>query len=186
MAYVGSSSHEKPTAGDLRSFLSSKLPAYMIPASFIVLETLPLTPNGKVDRQKLSRFEEGAAQAAVTYVPPQTETEQIIARIWQEVLDVERVGVHDNFFDLGGHSLLLGRVHNNLRTILDKDVSMIDLFTYPTISSLIEYINQRQDEEETFQQSYERAEARRTSMQRQRQTRQASAILEEERGVQDE
>jgi amino acid adenylation domain-containing protein len=158
---------------DLRSFLKNRLPTYMLPATFITVDTLPLMPNGKVDLHMLSRYEEAYEQPSATYVPPQTVAEQTLVKIWQEVLDLEKVGIHDNFFDLGGHSLLLGRVHDDLLSTLNKEVSIIDLFTYPTISSLITYINQgAEDQEENFQHSYDRAGTRRaSSVQRQRQTK---------------
>jgi acyl carrier protein len=98
--------------------------------------------------------------------------EQSIADIWQEVLGLERVGIHNNFFDLGGHSLLLGRVQEGLLSALGRDVSMVELFTYPTISSLIDHINQGVEKDnEELQQSYTRAQTRRTSVQRRRQSR---------------
>jgi acyl carrier protein len=135
----------------------------------------------------LSQLAGEVVEPSATYAPPQTATEQTIARIWQEVLGLEKVGVHDNFFDLGGHSLLLGRVHDALRSALDQEVLIVDLFTYPTISLLIEHLNQKQDgEEEAFQQTYDRAESRLASAQRQRRVRQSSALLQERQGDQDE
>ncbi|MDO5057370.1 MAG: amino acid adenylation domain-containing protein, partial [Lautropia sp.] len=90
----------------LRTYLQEHLPGYMVPSAFVKLDVMPLTPNGKVDRKVLPA-PEGDAYAAQDYEPPQGETEQMLATIWQELLGVERVGRHDNFFDLGGHSLLL-------------------------------------------------------------------------------
>jgi natural product biosynthesis luciferase-like monooxygenase protein/amino acid adenylation domain-containing protein len=159
-------------ADDVRGFLRQRLPASMLPATFVTLDTLPLTTSGKVDLQKLSTLGETSARSSAVYVPPRTVAEQSIADIWQEVLDLEQVGIHNNFFDLGGHSLLLGRVQEGLLAALGKEVSMVDLFTYPTISALIEHINQGEKKEhEELQQSYTRAETRRTSVQRRRQIR---------------
>jgi natural product biosynthesis luciferase-like monooxygenase protein/amino acid adenylation domain-containing protein len=156
----------------LRSFLQERLPAYMIPSTFVTLDAFPLTTSGKVDLQKLSSLGAPSARSSALYVPPRTVVEQSIADIWQEVLGLERVGIHNNFFDLGGHSLLLGRVQEGLLSALGRDVSMVELFTYPTISSLIDHINQGVEKDnEELQQSYTRAQTRRTSVQRRRQSR---------------
>jgi amino acid adenylation domain-containing protein len=170
-AYVSPHAQQRPTAAVLRSFLRSKLPAYMVPSSLVVLDALPLTPNNKVDRRALAKLGDVYTELAAVHVAPQTATERVIAEIWQEVLHRERIGIHDNFFDSGGHSLLLARVHSELLSTLNKDISMIDLLRYPTISSLAKYVNQGQSEEVTFQQSYDRAEMHRTSTQRQRSIR---------------
>jgi hypothetical protein len=100
----------EPTVTELRAHLKERLPAYMIPSSFVVLDALPLTPNGKVDRRQLAAFEQGSDAAGATHAPPRTPMEELIARHWREALGVERVSRGDNFFDLGGHSLLSLRV----------------------------------------------------------------------------
>ncbi len=124
---------------ELRAFLKQRLPDYMIP-TVLLLAQMPLTPNGKVNRQALpAPHDEGAAPH--TDSPPRTELERMIARVWQGVLDVDRVGVHDNFFDLGGHSLLLARVHQRLRELLPGDLPIVDLFRYPTVSALAQHLS---------------------------------------------
>jgi acyl carrier protein len=133
---------EAPTAGELRAHLQGELPEYMLPAAFVTLEDLPLTPNGKVDRRALPAPEGLRPQLAAAYVAPQTETERVISAIWQDVLQIEKVGIYDNFFDLGGHSLLMVRVNRRLREEFDQEVSMIDLFRYPTVSALAEFLSQ--------------------------------------------
>ena len=105
VAYVVPAPGSSPGAADLRATLRSKLPDYMVPAVFVTLDRLPLTPHGKVDRKSLPVPECKRPAAEATYVAPQTKVEQILAGIWAEVLGVDRVGIHDGFFDLGGGSL---------------------------------------------------------------------------------
>ncbi|MBD1924287.1 amino acid adenylation domain-containing protein [Microcoleus sp. FACHB-831] len=105
VAYIVPKVARDLNSSEIRSFLNAKLPEYMMPASFILLDKLPLTPNGKVDKQALPKPEDKLAPA-VDLVPPKTTTEELLARIWSEVLRIERVGIHDNFFELGGDSIL--------------------------------------------------------------------------------
>ena len=126
----------------LRQHLGSKLPEYMVPSAFVMLNALPLTPNGKVDRRALPSAEGLRPELETAYVMPQTELEQTIANIWHKALNVEKVGIHDNFFELGGHSLLIVQIHSQLCEIFKTDLSMLDMFRYPTISSLVEYFSQ--------------------------------------------
>ena len=97
---------QAPAAIELRHFLKERLPEYMVPSAFVMLDMLPLTPNGKVDRRALPKPDGLHAETDESYVAPRTPMEKFIAEIWQEVLGVDRISVHDNFFDLGGHSLL--------------------------------------------------------------------------------
>ncbi len=120
---------------DLREHLAARLPEYMVPAAFVVLDALPLTPNGKVDRRALPEPDDEAF-AQAQYEAPQGETEQTIAVLWAELLGVERVGRHDNFFALGGHSLLATRMLARLRESFGHDVSIRTLFEAPTVSQL--------------------------------------------------
>jgi amino acid adenylation domain-containing protein len=121
----------------LRVFLQKRLPNYMMPSSMILLDSLPLTPNGKLDRRALPAPGHDRPEMAESFAPPQTGIEKIVAGVWQEVLGVERVGLHDNFFDLGGHSLLLVQLHAKLRKTFPTELSIIDLFSLPTVSSLV-------------------------------------------------
>ncbi len=155
-----------PTASELRQFLKQQLPEYMVPSAFVTLDSLPLTPNGKVDRKALPSPEGLRLELAAAYVAPQTELEQMIATVWQEVLRVEKVGMHDNFFDLGGHSLLVVQVHSKLQEILKRNFLMTEMFKYPTISSLVEYLTPKQAEETPVQQSQKRLEMRLKSIER--------------------
>jgi amino acid adenylation domain-containing protein len=130
----------------LRAWLQAQLPEYMVPSVFIPLEEIPLTPNGKVDRRRLPLPKDSIRERALSPVNPRNQLEERIAEIWSEVLDVHHVSMQDNFFDLGGHSLLLIRVHSKLRQELKIDIPVIDLFRYPTIESLASWVNLRRNE----------------------------------------
>jgi len=145
-AYLVASPEHAPAIADLRHFLREKLPSHMIPSAFVFQDRLPLTPNGKVDRRKLPKPENRHPGLETSFVSPRTELEKTIAKIWQELLRVEKVGLHDNFFDLGGHSLLVVRAQARLRDALGLDLAVVRLFQYPTISSLAGFLNWRQQE----------------------------------------
>ncbi len=172
VAYVVAHRKNASTVSELRSFLKEKLPEYMLPAAFVVLDGLPLTPNGKVDRKALPAPEDIRLELEATHVAPRTELEQNIAAVWQEALHVEKVGIHDSFFDLGGHSLLMVKVHNKLRGAMNKELSIIDMFRYPTVSSLASYLSGELNEEASSQAGHDRTETRRDLIKQQRQFRQ--------------
>jgi amino acid adenylation domain-containing protein len=143
-----SSSVLRPSSlvSELRDFLQKHLPAHMVPTSFVELDRLPRTPNGKVDRRALPAPAQLRPEHEPGYVAPQTALESAIARIWQAALRVERVGVHDNFFDLGGHSLLVIQIYSRLRELpelRDLDLAIVELFEHPTISALAKHIGRR-------------------------------------------
>jgi amino acid adenylation domain-containing protein len=133
-----------PTTTELRSFLKERLPDYMVPSAFVVLDTLPLTPNGKVDRKALPAPEGFRPELESTYVAPRNEREHIIASVWQEVLKLEKLGIHDNFFDLGGHSLLATQVVSLIESAFNIELSLRTLFETPTVSGLAEAIAREQ------------------------------------------
>ena len=143
----------------------------MVPSVFVILATFPLTPNGKVDRRALPAPESQRPTLEVAYVVPQTQLEQRIATIWQNVLQVDKVGLHDNFFELGGHSLLMAKVHSQLQTEgLAEAVSIVELFQYPTVHSLAGYLSGK----EALSLNRERAtvrSARESAMQQQKERR---------------
>jgi amino acid adenylation domain-containing protein len=155
---------------ELRRFLKERLPEYMIPSAFVRLEALPLMANGKLDRRALPEPAETQASLEAMYVAPQTEMERIIAGIWQELFAMEQISVDNNFFELGGHSLIMVRVHSRLREALRREIPLIDLFRYPTISSLAKFLGGEQEEDATSaQQITERAGRQRAAASRQRQ-----------------
>lgn len=169
VAYVVSK--QTLNVSELQRFLREKLPEYTMPSTFIMLKALPLTSNGKVNRSALPKPDSDRPELEVTYEPPQTEVEQTIAHIWQQMLHVEKVGIYDNFFDLGGHSLLLVQIHAKLREVLNTNISIVNLFEYPTINSLAKYLTQEQTETSSFQESNQRAESRIASRQARAQSR---------------
>ena len=136
VAYVVATNGERLAAPQLRGFLQTTLPDYMVPAAFLFLDALPLSPNGKLDRRALPAPGTERPDLEEAYVPPQSEIERTLAGLWLEVLKVERVGVRDNFFNLGGDSLLLLRLHLKICSLFTTDLVITDLFRYPTISSL--------------------------------------------------
>jgi amino acid adenylation domain-containing protein len=133
VAYVVGEADEEMKVSELRDHLRAKLPEYMVPSAFVVLEELPLTVNGKVDRRALP---EPAAESVEGYVAPRTAVEEMIAGIWESLLPVERVGIHDNFFDLGGHSLLATQVASRVREAFQVEVPLRTFFECPTVAAL--------------------------------------------------
>jgi amino acid adenylation domain-containing protein len=122
---------------ELRNFLREKLPGYMVPSLFVELDVLPLSPNGKIDRTALRLPDHIRPELKEeTYLEPRTHVQELLAQIWEEVLNVEAVGIHDNFFELGGHSLLAIQIICRVREAFDKDVPLSALFDAPTIAGL--------------------------------------------------
>jgi amino acid adenylation domain-containing protein/FkbM family methyltransferase len=124
------------TPPTLRKSLRDRLPAYMVPSAFVLIDRIPLTPNGKIDRQALPSFSFERIQSAHEFVRPQTETEKALAAIWAELLKVETIGTHDDFFDLGGHSLLAIKAVSRIRDVFGVDLQTQALFEHPTIAGL--------------------------------------------------
>jgi natural product biosynthesis luciferase-like monooxygenase protein/FkbM family methyltransferase len=139
-ASMGSASMGSITAGTLRRFLAERLPEPMIPADFVLLDALPLTGGGKIDRRALPAPTSGGGRREAVYEAPGTSVEQSIAAVWQSVLGRERIGIHDNFFEVGGNSLLLVQIHARLREALGRDVTMMQLFRHPTVQSLARFL----------------------------------------------
>jgi amino acid adenylation domain-containing protein len=141
VAYVVLAGEPACTTAELRDILKQTLPDYMVPAAWVALPSLPLTPNGKVDRKALPLpGADAVAVSSIAYATPDSETEQKIAAIWQDVLGIAKVGRDNNFFDLGGHSLLLMKVQSQLRKAFSKDITMVDLFRYTTVRALGKYL----------------------------------------------
>jgi hypothetical protein len=138
VAYVGRRGGQALEADELRDFLRARLPSYLVPSLFVVLDALPLGPNGKVDRNSLP-LPQAVAEPQSTFVAPRTPLEKLLARIWAEGLKVERVGVHDDFFELGGNSLLAAEISARLQEELGTDAPLLTLFFQnPTISGLVD------------------------------------------------
>nr|ALT22105.1 nonribosomal peptide synthetase [Anabaena sp. XPORK13A] len=147
------------SVNEIKQFVKDKLPEYMMPNAFVLLENLPLTPNGKIDRKALPAPDQSPL-IETKYVVPQNETEKTITAIWQEVLQLPRVGTYDNFFELGGNSLLLIQIHRKLQEQLAIEMPVIDLFTYPTVKALSAYLSGLSNPEEEAEKAQIRAESR--------------------------
>jgi Phosphopantetheine attachment site/AMP-binding enzyme C-terminal domain len=141
VAYVVAEGQSPPTAAVLRAYAKTVLPAYMVPTLFVPLPAFPRTPNGKVDRHALPTPDFKNSQLEESYVAPRVPLEETVARIWAEALKLEKVGVHDNFFEIGGHSLLIVQVQRRLSEALNHKMSVVDLFKHPTISLLVNFLN---------------------------------------------
>ncbi|HKV07632.1 MAG TPA: amino acid adenylation domain-containing protein, partial [Thermoanaerobaculia bacterium] len=141
VAYVVPQGSAAPGAEELRSFLAERLPGYMVPAFFVPLAALPLTPNGKLDRRALPAPERTAATGVFT--APRTPAEKAVAGIWEELLKAERVGLADNFFDLGGDSIKAVRLVSRVNEQLEADLRVQDVFKHQTVASLVERIAAR-------------------------------------------
>jgi acyl carrier protein len=177
VAYLTARQQLAPSVNDLRIFLKERLPDYMLPSAFMFMDALPMLPNGKVNRRALPVPDSLRPDLQAAYVPPQTEVEQAIAAIWKEVLHLEQVGIRDNFFDLGGHSLLIMQVHGKLSHVTDKNISVADMFRYPTIDALAKWLSQAQNEPSSLQNLRSRAEKQKEAVSRQGQIRKESRRL---------
>ena len=144
VGYIVPSGDEAPAANVLRDFLKQKLPEHMVPALYVSLEKLPLTPNGKVDRKQLPAPQGIGRSSAKEFVAPAGGVEQTVAQIWKDILHAEQIGVDDNFFDFGGHSLQVVQVQNRLRETLGVDVPVLKLFQFPTVRTLAKFIGEQQ------------------------------------------
>ena len=142
-AYVIPSTAEAPAPNTLRDFLKQKLPEHMVPAVYVPLEKMPMTPNGKIDRKALPAPEGSRVKGEGTFVAPTGNVEQQVAAIWKDILHVEQIGVDDNFFDFGGHSLQVVQVQNRLRETIGVDVPVLKLFQFPTIRALATFIGEQ-------------------------------------------
>lgn len=162
VAYLVAAGAEAPAAAALRDFLRQKLPEHMVPAVFMPLERLPLTPNGKVDRKALPA-PRVAAPPVEGFIPPASGVEHTLATIWKDILKAEQVGMDDNFFDFGGHSLQVVQVQNRLRETLQIDIPVVKLFQYPTIRSLAKFIGEQEPDENSLRQRVEERNRRRQS-----------------------
>jgi acyl carrier protein len=164
VGYIVPEEQPAPTTSELHSFLKDKLPAYMVPSAFVMLDALPLTPNGKLNRRALPAPDVSRPTLATSYLAPATELERRIAEIWQDILGVDRVGMRDNFFELGGYSLLVVRLHGRLNEILEQELSIVELFRYPTIASLAAHLGKDQDKNSVATSNRRRAAERREAL----------------------
>jgi acyl carrier protein len=133
-----------PTTHELRDYLKAKLPEYMVPSAFVMIDSLPLTPNGKLDRKALPIAGLFHRTQGETHQEPRTPVEEKMAAIWAEVLRVDKVGMDDNFFDLGGHSLLATQAVSRMRGVFNCDIPLRTLFEAPTVGGLAKIVSAQQ------------------------------------------
>lgn len=143
VAYIVARQQPAPTTSELRGFLKTKLPDYMVPTIFMPLDAMPLNANGKVERRALPEPRVALTTPAVTFTEPGTPLEERLAQVWRNTLALEQVGIYDNFFEIGGHSLLATQLVSRLRTIFQVELSLRAIFEAPTISAQAEVIAQR-------------------------------------------
>ena len=141
VAYVVPKSGTKLEVTDLRAALAAILPEYMVPSHFVFLDSLPLTANGKIDRNALPNPSAVENESGTAPEPPRNELERVIAEAWKDALGVDRVGLNENFFDLGAHSLMVAEVHIQLQQVLGRELSLVDLFQFPTVTALAKHLN---------------------------------------------
>jgi len=143
VAYIVSNQQQKPTTDELRCFLKQKLPEYMVPSAFVFLDTIPLTPNGKIDQRALPAPDGLRQEPVSTFVPPGDDLEIQLTKIWENVLGKKPISVKDNFFDLGGHSLLTVRLLAQIKKAFGKNLPLAALFQAPTVEQLASILRQK-------------------------------------------
>lgn len=144
VAYIVPFREPAPTVTVLRNALAENLPVYMVPSAFVLLDTLPLLPNGKLDRQRLPDTDNSRPNLDTPFVVPETAVEQTLVKIWVEVLNVDQVGIHDNFFDLGGHSLAATRIISRVIKHFQVELPLRSLFQSPTVAEMATVIAEYQ------------------------------------------
>jgi len=149
VAYIVATHDPVPSISELRRSLRQKLPDYMVPSNFVVMDALPLTLNGKLDRRALPEPGKSRPDLDAPFVAPRTPVEEQLAQIWAEVLDLDQVGIHDNFLDLGGNSLMATQVISRVRDAFQVELPLRSLFETPTVADLAVAIVQTQADEET-------------------------------------
>jgi len=139
-AYVVPRSEPAPAAAELRNFLKQKLPEYMVPSTFVLLDQLPLTATGKLDRAALPEPDRRHRERENVFTAPRNAVEETLVEIFAEVLGVEKIGIHDNFFEFGGHSLLATRVVARIRKMFNIELPLRNFFENPTTAEIAEFL----------------------------------------------
>lgn len=142
VAYIRTSA-DKSDTGKVRSWLQMQLPSYMVPGVLLVVSEIPLTASGKVDRRRLPRPRISGSDLRSARIVARSSTEEKLGELWADLLHIDRPGVRDNFFDLGGHSLLLVQLHARIKREFDTNVAVVDLFRYPTIEAFAAFLDER-------------------------------------------
>lgn len=168
VAYFVCEPNQKVNDLGLREYLKIKLPDYMVPQYFVALDAIPLSPNGKADRRALPMVTVNNITQE-TYIPPRNKIEKLVAEIWQDLLQVPTVGINDSFFDLGGHSLLLVQALQRLKASMAVELSVVDFFQYPTVSSLTAFLSRHKKAQTSFAKTRQQIEKQIESLKRQKQ-----------------
>jgi thioesterase domain-containing protein/aryl carrier-like protein len=147
VAYVVPHAEQHPTIDELHQQVQKRLPAYMVPAAFMIMEAFPLTPNGKIDRRALPAPDTTRTEGESTFVAPKTFLQQQLATIWEDLLQVHPIGIRDNFFELGGHSLLAMRLINRIKQASGKELPLSTLFAGATIEQVAQVLLQEEQKE---------------------------------------
>lgn len=167
-AYIVPHYNSRYTHNKLRNFLQERLPNYMVPSAFVMLESLPLTANGKIDRHKLPAPSRERPQLEQAYIAPQTDLERLLAGILSQLLKIDRVGIDDNFFDLGGTSILILQVAVRVKQELGIELPAVKLFQYSTIGSLAKYLHSNQNSQPSHDKLQNRAQRQQAARTRRR------------------
>jgi amino acid adenylation domain-containing protein len=146
VAYLIRSAHPSPEAGILQAFLRKKLPDYMMPAAFVVLEKFPLTPNGKINRPAMPAPASGCDRPREAFTPPRTPAEEMLAKIWRDLLPQSEIGIDDDFFEIGGHSLLAMQLMARVRKEFQAELSLRNIFEAPTIAELAAILERKEQQ----------------------------------------
>lgn len=157
VAYLLRSIHPSPDAGLLQQFLRKRLPDYMLPSAFVVLETFPQTPNGKINRKALPAPAAASGETKSAFTPPRTPSEEKLAKIWRELLQQPELGIDDNFFEIGGHSLLAMQLMARVRKEFQAELTLRNIFEAPTIAELAKILEQRQPQPKCEPAPFQRA-----------------------------
>lgn len=167
VAYLVAETADPASGAGLRSALDTKLPDYMVPSAFVFLDELPLTGNGKIDRKALLKLPPpNLASAAAHSAEPANEMERTVARAWQQALGIPAVGLYENFFDLGAHSLTVAEAHAKLQEALGREIALLDLFQFTTVSALAAHLDAQSGAAQAVSQLSERAARRRMARER--------------------
>jgi len=163
IAHIVTSDGREINNRDINNILNSELPKYMIPSAFIKYKEFPRTPNGKIDKKGL-KFNPDDITSDKKIKSPENEIQLAVFNIWSEVLKIKNFGIDDNFFDLGGHSLLVAEVQNRLKQSLKAEIAIIDLFTHPTIKSIAELLSGEENNSKKINSMHERAKMQRKAL----------------------
>jgi hypothetical protein len=163
---------------DIRNHLRASLPSHMVPSRYGFLKTIPLNQHGKIDLNSLPEPSAWDTGNNASHVAPRTQIEEQVASVWRMVLHQPNIGIHDNFFDLGGHSLAILQVHSKLQKILPSDLSVVDMFSLPTIEALARRLSREDDGVElAVRKASKRGHAAAAALQRRQAQRRASRHL---------